>query len=56
MVLPIPRSSLTAGITILIFRFIHSRYEYKNKGVKRILKKKDKKRDKKGVKPLYVCV
>jgi hypothetical protein len=56
MVLPIPRSSLTAGITILIFRFTHSRIEYKNKGVKRVLKKKIKKRDKKGVKPLYVCV
>jgi hypothetical protein len=30
--------------------------EYKNEGVKRVLKKKIKKRDKKGVKPLYVRV
>ena len=35
MVFPIPRSSLSAGITILTFRITHSRIEYKNKVVKR---------------------
>jgi len=38
-------------MTILIFRITHSRTEYKNKGVKRVLKKKSlKKKIIKGVK------
>jgi hypothetical protein len=40
MVFAIPRSSLIAGITILTFRVAHSREKYKNKGVKRVLKKR----------------
>jgi len=48
MVFPMPRSSLIAGITILTFRRTHSRIEYKNKGVKRVLKKTLKKERKKG--------
>jgi hypothetical protein len=46
-----------AGMTILTFRNSHSRIEYKNKGVKRVLKKKQvkKKREKRGKTPLC-CV
>jgi hypothetical protein len=52
MVFPIPRSSLIAGMTMLIFRIAHSRVKYTIKGVKRILKKTLKKREKKGDEPL----
>ena len=54
MVFPIPRSSLIAGMTILTFRLIHSRGEYKNKGVKRVLKKTIKKEREKGLYPVMV--
>jgi hypothetical protein len=48
MVFPMPRSSLIAGITMLTYIITHSQGEYKNKGVKRVLKKTLKKREKKG--------
>jgi len=57
MVFPIPRSSFIAGITILTFRFSHSRKQYKNKEVKRVLKKiilKNKRKE--GVKTPYVVI
>jgi hypothetical protein len=41
---------------MLTFRITHSQREYKNKGVKRVLKKNVKKEREKGVKPLYVRV
>jgi hypothetical protein len=48
MVFPMPRSSFIAGMTILTFRVSHSRIEYKNKEVKRVLKKNRLKKREKG--------